>query len=112
LIPVDAFKLARAATLDLVIRQVTQVSGAATDCDHFSGSVSVPQISDGTTNKYAIDSHVVGCGLSGGGGPCNPLQTNFLDSTQPVFSPDGASSFFSVRLPRGATCETVRKALP
>jgi hypothetical protein len=111
--PTDIYKSNRASSLFLVIRQVTQVSGTVTDCDHISGSVTIPQIVDASGNsKYAIDSHVLGCGLQNDGGTCDYLQANFLDSTQPIFSPSGGSSFQSRRMQAGATCAQVRQVLP
>ena len=108
--PVDVFK-SRANQLFIVIRQVTQLSGAATDCNHISGSTTIPQIPDTSTGKYAIDSHVIGCNLTAGG-MCSASQTSFIDGTQPVFSPSGTASFASVRMKTGAACADVRAALP
>ncbi len=113
-IPVDGAKSARASSVYVVIRQVTQVNGAASDCDHFAGAVTIPQlpVEGASGTKYAIDSHVIGCGLDGDGGTCDSTQTDFLDNTQPVFTPTGGATFASVRLPMGATCATVRAMLP
>jgi len=111
--PVDGFKTARADHLYVVIRQVTIISAVAMDCDHFSGTVTIPVLSsEGGAGKYAIDSHVVGCGLVNDGGACDPTQTAFVDATQPVFSPSGSTQFTSVRLADGAGCSAVRQALP
>jgi hypothetical protein len=102
----------RANKLYVAIRQVTVVSGNVDDCDHMSGTVSIPQID----SKYAIDSHVMGCGLVDGGDcsttPAQTSQASFVDNTQPVFSPSGTTDFHSLRLPAGATCADVRAALP
>jgi hypothetical protein len=105
----------RADKLYVAIRQVTIVSGNVDDCDHMSGTVSIPQIS----SKYAIDSHVVGCSLVGDAGDCTVAatppatsQAAFVDNTQPVFTPSGTTDFHSVRLATGATCADVRAALP
>ncbi len=108
--PVDIFS-ARANKLDLVIRQVTRLAGAATDCDHLSGTVAIPRIPNTASGKYAIDSHVIGCNLVAGG-TCSSSQINFIDTTQPIFSPTGTTAFSSVRLGGGATCGAVRQALP
>jgi hypothetical protein len=108
----------RANKLYVAIRQVTSVSGTVDDCDHMSGTVSIPQISSGGTSKYAIDSHVIGCALAGGGDctttapPLGTAQAAFVDNTQPVFTPSGTTDFHSVRLATGATCADVRAALP
>jgi hypothetical protein len=101
----------RASQVYVAIRQVTALSGGASDCDHISGTVTIPKIQSGSTSKYAIDSHVIGCGLVGGAGDCSATQTAFVDGTQPVFSPTPGSTFTSVRMPT-ATCAAVRQALP
>jgi hypothetical protein len=92
--------------LHLAIRQVTEVTGTVTDCDHIFGTVSIPQIA----GQYAINSHVIGCELVDGG-DCTDTQASFVDNTQPVFSPSGATTFESRRLPTGATCATARAIL-
>ncbi len=109
-VPVDLSK-DRADELYVVIRQVSSLSGSATDCDHVSGTASIPKIPDTPTGKYGIDSHIIGCELVGGGN-CSPAQTSFADGTQPVFSPSGQPTFTSVRLPAVTTCANVRKILP
>jgi hypothetical protein len=97
----------------LAIRQVTSVTGNALDCDSIAGTVSIPQIVDGMgAPKYAIDSHVLGCRLVGDAGDCSAGQTTFVDTTQPVFSPSGATTFASVRVANDATCATARQRLP
>jgi hypothetical protein len=111
-VPTDVFKMQRADQLLVVIRQVTVVTGTVLNCDHMSGSVTIPRIPNTSAGKYAIDSHVVGCRLTGGAGTCNSTQTSFLDGTQPVFTPSGAGSFVAVRMPSGATCADVRTQLP
>jgi hypothetical protein len=110
--PVDGFKTQRADRLYVAIRQVTEISASATDCDHFAGTVTIPLIPDSSVGKYAVDSHVIGCNLAFDGGDCNASQTSFVDTTQPVFSPSGGTSFSSVRLASDATCATVRRELP
>jgi hypothetical protein len=108
-IPVDGFG-SRSNHLDIVIRQVTRLTGTASDCDHVSGSVTIPRIPNTASGKFAIDSHVMGCDLVSGA-KCSASQANFVDTTQPVFSPSGATEFTSVRMP-GATCAMVRQLLP
>jgi hypothetical protein len=112
--PVDLFKTNRADELYLAIRQVTQLSATATDCNDLTGTVSIPTISDSSngTSKPAIDSHVIGCRIAGTTTDCNATQASFVDNTQPVFAPSGGSSFTSVRMPSGSTCAAVRQALP
>jgi hypothetical protein len=113
--PVDLFKANRAQQLYVAIRQITQISALASDCDHVSGTVAIPSISDPSsgTSKPAIDSHVIGCKLAGPGAAtdCNSTQASFVDNTQPVFTPNGGSSFTSVRMAAGSTCAQVRQTL-
>jgi hypothetical protein len=114
MIPVNLAKSSRATAVFVVIRQVTQVSGTVTDCNHISGSVSIPQLTDSDGNmKYAIDSHVIGCELEGDGGACSIGDWSFVDGTQPVFSPSGGATFTSMRMPSGmtTTCSQVRQML-
>ena len=94
---------------------MTIVTGTVEDCEHMSGTVSIPQIQ---LEVRAIDSHVMGCALVDGG-DCSttaPLggtsQAAFVDNTQPVFTPSGSTDFHSVRLATGATCADTRAALP
>jgi hypothetical protein len=97
----------------LAIRQVTSFSGNALDCDAIAGTVNIPQIADSSgTSKYAIDSHVIGCRLLGDAGDCSAGQVTFVDTTQPVFSTSGATTFASVRVANDATCATARQRLP
>jgi hypothetical protein len=112
-IPVDPFG-DRADRVYVAIRQVTALSGAATDCDHISGTVTIPKIqgaSAGATPKYAIDSHVLGCRLTTGD-DCSATQGAFVDGTQPVFSPTMAAATFSAVRLRSGNCASVRQALP
>jgi hypothetical protein len=115
LFPVDGFKT-RATQLFIVIRQVTRLSGKVDDCDHISGSITIPKIatSAGSSPKYGIDSHVIGCTLAAGGN-CSASQINFIDATQPVFSPSGETHFASMRISSPmthASCADVRAMLP
>jgi hypothetical protein len=101
----------RANKLSVAIRQVTLVQGTVQDCDHISGTVTIPQIG----GQYAINSHVVACEIDGNGGPCttsgSSSQAAFVDNTQPVFTPSGTTTFQSARLPSNATCAAVRATL-
>jgi hypothetical protein len=108
--PVDVLS-DRGNQLFIVIRQVTQLSGAATDCDHLSGTTTIPKIPNTSSGKFAIDSHVIGCNLAAGGN-CASSQTTFVDDTQPVFSPSGSATFASVRVKSGSTCGDVRTTFP
>jgi hypothetical protein len=110
--PVDVFETNRADELYLAIRQVTQLSATATDCNTLTGTVSIPTITSDGTSKSAIDSHVIGCRIAGTTTNCNSTQWSFVDNTQPVFAPSGGSSFASMRIASGSTCASVRQALP
>jgi hypothetical protein len=98
----------RASSLDLAIRQVTIVSGKVQDCNTITGTVDIPTIN----SKPAIDSHILGCELVDGGACTtgSSSQTSFVDNSQPVFTPSGATDFQSIRLDAGATCADVRRA--
>ena len=110
--PVDVFETNHADELYLAMRQVTQLSGSASDCNTLTGTVSIPTITSDGTSKPAIDSHVIGCRVAGTTTDCNTTQTSFVDNTQPVFAPSGGSAFTSVRMASGSTCAGVRQALP
>ena len=99
----------RASSLDLAIRQVTIVSGKVQDCNTITGTVDIPTIN----SKPAIDSHILGCELVDGGACTtgSSSQTSFVDNSQPVFTPSGATDFQSIRLDAGATCADVRRAV-
>jgi hypothetical protein len=101
----------RANQLFLVIRQVTQLTGAAVDCNHLAGTATIPKIPNTSSGKYAIDSHIIGCNLIAGG-TCSSSQITFIDDTQPVFSPTGSATFTSVRIKNGSLCSDVRTAFP
>jgi hypothetical protein len=112
--PVDIFKTQRADKLYVAIRQVSQISATVTDCDHITGTVSIPVLMDPLSgaSKAAIDSHVLGCEIAGTMANCTSTQASFVDNTQPVFTPSGPTTFASLRLPSGSTCATVRQRLP
>jgi hypothetical protein len=100
----------RADKLYVAIRQVTSVSGTVQDCNHISGTVTIPSIA----GKAGIDSHVLGCELAAGG-DCSTgasSQASFVDNTQPVFTPTGSGTFEAVRVPTGTSCAAVRQMLP
>jgi hypothetical protein len=108
--PVDVLS-DRGNQLFIVIRQVTQLDGAAIDCNHLSGTTTIPKIPNTSSGKYAIDSHVIGCNLAAGG-TCASSQTTFIDDTQPVFTPSGSATFASVRVKSGSSCGDVRATFP
>ncbi|HEX4446263.1 MAG TPA: hypothetical protein VH044_05995 [Polyangiaceae bacterium] len=114
---VDPQSVTRSDRLYLAIRQVTSIAAKFSDCDHASGTVTVPQITDPSSQakKYAIDSHVVGCGVAGSSADCTTTglgaQAPFVDSNQPIFVP-GTTTFASQRFPAGTSCMAVRTALP
>jgi hypothetical protein len=105
-VPAPFQPVAVANQLQVVVRQVTAVTGTVADCDHVAGTVSIPEVA----GVYAINSHVIGCELVDGGA-CSDAQASFVDNTQPVFTPSGKTTFASARMPAGATCATVRQML-
>jgi hypothetical protein len=106
-IPAFGQPTVRADKLYVAIRQVTAVTGTVMDCNHISGTVTIPTIS----GKAGIDSHVIGCELAAGG-PCSTTQSSFVDNTQPVFTPTGSATFQAVRVAPGTSCANVRAMLP
>jgi hypothetical protein len=113
-IPAFGQPTVRADKLYVSIRQVTIANAMAKDCTHISGSVTIPSIS----GKVGIDSHVLGCELAAGG-DCSTTatfpatsQANFVDNTQPVFTPTGTATIESVRVPPSTKCSAVRQMLP
>jgi hypothetical protein len=108
-IPAPFTPTVRASRLYVAIRQVTVASGTATDCTHIRGTVTIPTIA--ANSKVGIDSHVIGCELAAGG-DCSATQANFVDNTQPVFTPTGTGTLESMRVPTGSSCASVRQMLP
>jgi hypothetical protein len=106
-IPAPFQPTVRASHLYVAIRQVTVVSGTVVDCNHISGSVTIPTVA----GKVGIDSHVLGCALAAGG-DCSTTQANFVDNTQPVFTPTGTGVLKSIKVPAGTSCATIRQMLP
>ncbi len=95
-IPLPFQPTIRASRLDVAIRQVTVASGTVQDCSHINGSVTIPDVA----GKVGIDSHVLGCTLDGdAGADCTSTQANFVDNTQPVFTPTGAGTLKSIEGP-------------
>jgi hypothetical protein len=81
--------------------------------------VTIPKIPNTNTGKYAIDSHVLGCHVTGTSNDCSttaPLgqtsQAAFVDQNQPLFVPSGTTTFTSARMSSTATCADVRQQLP
>jgi hypothetical protein len=105
--------VARADQLYLSIRQVTAVTAQFSDCDHASGTVTVPQmVQPGTaTSRYALDTHAVGCRVQSTGLDCSASQVTFVDQNQPVFVPT-RTKYLATRMAPGADCAAVRAALP
>ena len=109
-VPAPFMPINLASSLYVAIRQVTTTIGTVQDCNTITGTVGIQTI-DG---KAAIDSHVLGCELLDGG-ECTTgasSEAAFVDNTQPVFTPSGTTSFTSIRVPKGSSCEYVRSMLP
>ncbi len=103
--PVNLTRTRRAASFQIAIRNVGSSAGTVETCDRLTGSATVAVIA----GKPAIDNHVIGCTRTDNA-DCEPRQYVFIDSQNPVFSPSGAGTVVSVRLPDGATCADVRTA--
>lgn len=105
--PLDLLKTARADKLYVATRTVASLSGKLTSCTEIDGSVKFAVLG-GTP---AINSHILGCHISGGG-TCNGTQQNFVDGNSPAFVPGAGSTMKSIKLAANATCADVRSALP
>jgi hypothetical protein len=75
-------------------------SGSTTSCTELNSSVSFSN----------FDTHIVSCRISGGS-DCTTTQRDTLDSGRPVFAPTSAT-LRAVKVAAGATCTSVRAALP
>lgn len=90
-----------ATAASLVLRVQLRLYGTSTSCTAQSGQAFVSD----------LNGRIVGCNLSGGGGPCSVDQYGFLDSNEAQFVP-GAGTFVSRQLASGASCSDVLAALP
>ncbi len=87
------------------IRNIANITGTQHTCNHATGTAKIPKIN----GKLALDSHVLGCELAGGG-QCDAGQTSLLDNYQPIYYMlDGTAGTVTMkRVDAAATCETVR----
>jgi hypothetical protein len=97
----------RAARIGVVVRTVAELAGSVLTCDTLQAAVHVTTIA-GTP---ALNSKVVGCKTTTGAA-CDATQTQFLNGERPQFTPSGAGTHVSVRIPDGAGCPDVRAKFP
>jgi hypothetical protein len=91
---------ARADALYMGLRSVASLTSPLANCTRASGGASVT----------ALDSHVLGCHLVGGG-ECSASQAAFADANRTVFAATSAT-FQAAKLMGAATCPEVRAAVP
>ncbi len=82
-------------------RLVFSLNGSLTSCTQSSGSATVSH----------IDTRIFGCKLSGSSSDCNNSQGNFLDQNCVNYNL-GSASYTMVKVADGASCATVRSAVP
>jgi hypothetical protein len=99
--PLDIFPDGdKAEALYLATRSVFELEGTRDTCTSASGNVVV----------HAFDNHVVGCRVAGGG-ECDTMQVDFVDSNRTIYEITGAT-YEMVQVDDGASCDDVRAALP
>jgi hypothetical protein len=97
------------------VRLVGAFSGTLDTCDKVSGITTVSNIS----GKSAIDQHIEGCHLVGGGDcdngnpmfvafPAPAAQADFVDRASPIFKVGAYSKSLVKRVPSTTTCADVR----
>jgi hypothetical protein len=99
--PVDMVATARAQSAYIASRVVFSLNGTLTSCTQSSGSAAAQD----------IDTHTLGCRISGGSRDCNASEQDHLDSNAPGYK-TGASTFTLLKVANSATCTDVRTALP
>ncbi len=99
-VPLDLGKSARSDKAYLAARLAASFSGTLSSCTGIAGSATVTH----------LDTHIIGCEISGGGGDCMTTQSNFADSNRPAYM-IGAASLSLVKVADAATCADVRSAL-
>jgi hypothetical protein len=90
----------RADALYMGLRSVASLTSPLANCTQASGGASVT----------ALDSHVLGCHLVGGG-ECSASQAAFADANRTVFTTTSAT-FQAAKLTGAAKCPEVRAAVP
>jgi hypothetical protein len=95
------FSTARAQNPYVASRLVFSLQGSLTSCTQASGAATVTR----------INTRIFGCKLSGTTNKCNSSQWSFLDDNCLNYT-TGASTYTMVKVANGASCATVRSALP
>jgi hypothetical protein len=94
------FGFNRAEAAYIADRFAFRLNGTLTSCTAASGAATVTH----------ADTRIFGARLTGGS-DSSTTENNFLDGSHPEYVP-GTASYTLVRVAAGATCATVRAALP
>lgn len=100
-VPANSVATARAMRGYLATRVLFQLNGTLTSCSQSSGSATV----------HNIDTHTLGCRISGDSRDCDGTESNNLDTRAPAFDPQTAS-YQLVKIDDNLGCSAVRAALP
>jgi hypothetical protein len=84
----------------LALRIVVSLSATLSGCTGVSGSATVTH----------VDTHTIGCDITGGGGACTQTQSDFADTNKPTLVP-GSAAVSLVKIVNAGTCADVRAAL-
>jgi hypothetical protein len=99
--PTNDFGTTRAMRGYIATRIVFSLSGTLTSCTQSSGALSAQD----------IDSHTLGCRVSGDSRDCSSSDWNHLDSNTPGYS-TSPGTYSLVKLSDAASCSDVRSTLP
>lgn len=92
---------ARADKPYVASRLVFSLNGTLTSCTASSGSATVSH----------LDTRILGCKIAGSTRDCSGSERDFLDQNNPEYQP-GVASYRLAKLADGASCASVRQALP
>jgi hypothetical protein len=90
----------RAEALYMALRSVASIANPFASCTRANGAATVT----------ALDSHVLGCRLVGGGA-CSSSEAAFADANRTAFTVASAT-FQAAKLPGSGSCPDVRSAVP
>jgi hypothetical protein len=99
--PVNDFGTVRAQTDYIAARMVFSLAGTLDSCSTGSG----------TATPQDIDYHTLGCRITGNARDCSAAEASHLDQNAPDFRPT-PGPYALAKLASGATCASVRAALP
>ena len=100
-VPANSLATARAMRGYIATRVRFQLNGTLTSCSQSSGGATVQN----------IDTHTLGCRISGDSRDCSDSEADFLDTRAPSFQPQ-AASYQLVKIDDNLGCSAVRAALP